>query len=1002
MEYSKPFKPLWIAALVLLSSVQVWASDIDADEAMNIATHFIKSPHSGGSKAPANLSLRLVHTERSASRAGSAAYYVFNADNDQAFVIVAGDDRAEQILAYGDHAFDMNHIPCNVQAWLKEYKTQIEWLASHVADDTAGVAPPRLRAPARVGSIEPMVTSRWSQDEPYYNLCPEYNGEYCATDCIATAMAQVMYYWKYPEELPPLPGYETSYLLLGLPELPGVRLDWDNMIDSYDNGYTDSQAEAVATLMRYCGQGAFMEYTPEASGASEMEQLAAMVTFGYNPDAECLYRDNINNDDRWNSMLLEDLVAGRPILYCGTSWDGGHAFILDGYEDGLYHVNWGWGGYYDGYYALDALGKGDWAFNFYHSILYHMYPDEAGSTTPRYDFEQAGVYYKCDGDAVQVTYRDTRMNSYSGEVVIPESVTWEGKTYPVTTIARGAFMNSMNLTSVTVPASVKSIGEGAFMNCRGLSAVRIYGTGLTIEDAAFYECWNLKRLYVDDVASWCSVSLASYYANPLFFGASLYDRNGNMQQDIVIPGSVKEVKSYAFSWCPGLRSVTIEEGITSIGECAFYYCDDLTSITLPGSLRYTGEFAFAYNSGLKSVVMPEGITSISEAAFYYCVALDHVDIPNSVTDIGYAAFAYCNGLSSVKLGSGLVRLSDYVFYDCEALTSITIPDNVTSIGNALFADATGLEQVTLSNNLSEIPEATFYNCVALRDVNMPQGLTAIGEGAFYSAKALTSITIPKGVSSIGELAFKQCTKLERVDITDLKGWCNITFGDQSANPLNVANHLYINGEELGDLIIPDGVTAINTDAFYRCYSITSLTIGPDVESIGENAFLGCKNMVSVETGDGVRRIGEKAFSNCNSLADFTFGSRVDSVGMQAFASCSNLVNITSRAITPPSMKGTATFTDKTYNRATVHVPAQSVEEYKQSLVWKRFAHIEGYNLAAVLADVNADGEVTIADVNAILRFIIDESKSMNCDVNGDGEVNIADVNTVINIITQGF
>ena len=994
-------KSLWIATAILLSSIQSWASDVDASSAQNLASRFIASQRACRMNAPGALNLRLSHTEPSAARSGSVAYYVFNDDGGKAFVIVAGDDRGEQILAYGDHAFDMNHIPANVQSWLNEYKAQIEWLATHEDNSPARMAPQRQQAPTReAGRIAPMVTSRWNQGEPYYNQCPEYNGELCATGCVATAMAQVMYYWKYPSEMPPLPGYVSTYMGIVLPDLPGTQLDWDNMLDDYYNNYTPVQADAVSTLMRYCGQGCFMEYSPDGSGSSELTQLVAMVAFGYNRDAECLYRDEINDDERWNSLLLEDLSLGRPILYCGSGQNGGHAFILDGYADGMYHVNWGWGGYYDGYYALDALGNSNWSFEFNHNMLYHLYPDKDSSTTPMYDVEQAGIYYKHDGDALQVTRRDVGMNSYSGEVVIPESVTWEGKSYPVTSIERGAFANCLNVTSVSIPASVKNIGDAAFLNCRELSTVRIYGTDKTIGNYAFYDCWKLNSLYVDDVVSWCGIDLESFYSNPMYLGASLYDQGGHALQDIVIPASVNRIDDYAFICCPNLHSVTIEEGVKSIGEFAFFYCESLASVSLPGSLRYMGESAFC-ESGIKSLVLAEGITSIGEMAFLECNGLTHVDVPNSVTVMGYGAFAFCNGLKSINLGSGLTYLDHYTLYSCPALERVTVPNSVTSMGYGVFYGDVALSSVTLSDQLDGIPGLTFSGCSSLSGIDLPQGITYIGQEAFASAKSLTGISIPKHVTSIEASAFKNCTKLQRVDISDLESWLGITFGDQNSNPLYTANHLCVDGEEISDLVIPDGVTAIKDHAFYRCYSVTSITMGDGVKSIGNNAFNGCKNVKSVKVGDGVRRIGEKAFASCSSLTDFTFGSRVDSVGMQAFASCNSLKTITSWAVTPPSMKGTTTFTDKAYSRATVYVPRQSLEAYRQALVWKRFAQMEGFNTTWILADVNGDGEVNIADVNAVIDLVLAGSRSLHGDVNGDGEVNVADINAVIDAIIEG-
>ena len=326
---------------------------------------------------------------------------------------------------------------------------------------------------------------------------------------------------------------------------------------------------------------------------------------------------------------------------------------------------------------------------------------------------------------------------------------------------------------------------------------------------------------------------------------------------------------------------------------------------------------------------------------------------------------------------------------------------MTRIGKETFAGDISLSQVTLSDNLEAIPARAFYGCSSLQEISLPVGVKWIGKEAFGSNSSLTAVGISPGVERVEASAFKSCSNLARVDISDLASWCNITFADPQANPLYMARRLYLDGEELHDMAIPAGVKSINDYAFSRYEGLTSLTMSNDVESIGEEAFLGCKQMTSATIGNGVRTIGEKAFNGCSKLTDVTFGNRVDSVGMYSFGSCNALTKITSRAITPPYMRGPGSFSDKAYKNATVYVPRQSLEEYKVALVWKRFSHLEGVNFKAERADVNGDGEVTIADVNCLIDALIWGSFSDSFDVNEDGELTIADVNAVIDVILTG-
>lgn len=208
------------------------------------------------------------------------------------------------------------------------------------------------------------------------------------------------------------------------------------------------------------------------------------------------------------------------------------------------------------------------------------------------------------------------------------------------------------------------------------------------------------------------------------------------------------------------------------------------------------------------------VTSIGEYAFESCTSITSVTIPNSVTSIGRSAFAGCS------------------------LTFVIIPNSVTTIGNGAFAGCS-LDSITIGNNV-----------------------TSIGERAFYQCNNLSSITIGSGVVSIGEYAFYRCYSLTSVYITDLSAWCNINFGDSSSNPLNCGGRLYLDGNEVTDLIIPDNVTSIIGGAFWGCSSLTSITIPNSVTNIGEGAFAHCFNLTSITIPSSVTTIGGWAFYGC--------------------------------------------------------------------------------------------------------------------------------------------
>ena len=385
-------KILFIATL-LMATLQVTAADLNLEQAQAAAARFIHSSAAGtrfmGVRAS---SLKLLHTEMNSANVNQAVYYIFN--TDRGFVIVSGDDRAQTILAYGDKPLDMNRMPDNMKFWLNNYKHQLEYLQSHPG---LVVSQPSYKSSLRDSAVAPLLTAEWDQDAPYYNQCPIYNGSRCLTGCPATSLAMVFYFWKYPvDPTPPVEGYTNESNGLEIPDLPSITFDWDNMLDKYISGnYTNEQADAVAWLMRYVGQEEHMDYTPSASGAMGDDILRAVKFFGYDEDAQLLFKTRTNddavdtavyyNDDEWAALLQNELYEGRPVVYCGYDYDSwwgwsGHAFNVDGYTPGTntYHVNWGWSGQGNGDFALNAFTGGGYTYNIEQQMIMGIQPPAQG------------------------------------------------------------------------------------------------------------------------------------------------------------------------------------------------------------------------------------------------------------------------------------------------------------------------------------------------------------------------------------------------------------------------------------------------------------------------------------------------------------------------------------------------------------------------------------------------------------------------------------------------
>ncbi len=336
-----------------------------------------------------------------------------------------------------------------------------------------------------------------------------------------------------------------------------------------------------------------------------------------------------------------------------------------------------------------------------------------------------------------------------------------------------------------------------------------------------------------------------------------------------------------------IKSVVIEDGVTSISDNAFHGCSSLTSVTLPGSITSVGNDAFFgcssiknvyYNGDISSwleisfdgayanpcchgaslyfngelvtkVVIPNGVTSIGDEAFSGCDSLTSVTIPSSVTSIGDYAFAGCDSLTSVAIPDSVTSIGSCAFELCDSLASVTIGSGVTNVGESVFSDCGRLTIVSISNGVTSIGVHMFSGCSKLTSITIPNSVTSIGDCAFARCKSLTSVTIGNGVKSISNSAFRYINDIENVYYTgDVSSWLEISFDGDDANPCCYGASLYFNGELVTDVIIPDSITGIGSYAFYRCSSLTSVTIPDSVMSIGDEAFYGCGKLEDVAFG----------------------------------------------------------------------------------------------------------------------------------------------------------
>ena len=534
------------------------------------------------------------------------------------------------------------------------------------------------------------------------------------------------------------------------------------------------------------------------------------------------------------------------------------------------------------------------------------------TTVSAFHFEVDGIFYNilsATEQTAQVTFEGDyywtyAVNSYKGEVVIPSSVNYNGKTYRVSEINEGTFYNAINLTSITIPESVTSIKNNAFEKCSNLTTIIIPEGVTSIGDRVFAECSSMTSITIPE-------SVTS-------FGESVfYKCGGSLIINCNIPSDMLH--------CSTITSVTIGEKVTSIGESAFSGCSNLTTVNIPESVTSIGQHAFSGCSNLTSpITIPQGITCIEKGTFNSCSNLASIIIPESVTSIGENAFYDC--------GYELIVNSDIptrAFYHSK-FTSVTVGEKVTSIGFEAFFDCSGLTSITLPESLTSIGGYAFYGCGSLTSIILPKGLTSIGERAFANCNGLASISIPENVTEFAPNSFEDCNlktvfwkggtlpnNLGQINYTansDYASYSNFkvypmlnsmfevdgvkyvptSMSDRTCDVVDYDCNRTEESVEIGATVsyrnVAFTVNEINDYTFYGHKYIKEVSLA-NQGSIGANALANCTELTSVNIAEGVASIGESAFSGCNKLEAFVLPASVSSVGNNMLSNCNALTTL---------------------------------------------------------------------------------------------------------------
>ncbi len=527
--------------------------------------------------------------------------------------------------------------------------------------------------------------------------------------------------------------------------------------------------------------------------------------------------------------------------------------------------------------------------------------------------EENGVKYKLAAEKLSIIGCDTEKE---GVLTIPETVNG----YPVTGIGEYAFWGCEKLTNIILPESIIKIGGRAFCKCKGLTEFimpdSVCGTlgGGAFEGCIKLESVKLSNNLTDSLVSTFQncISLEEItipdgidYISGTFRGCTglkkvvltdnittIYDYTFNgcsKLSDITIPQKLNQLGDYAFENCKSIKSIDLPDTLTKFGYAVFHGCTGLESVSLGNNLTEIGNLAFYECASLKDIVIPESVKEIKQWAFSGCSSIKSISIPNSVEKIVGGAFSGCTALESAEILNENVS-GDSFFSDCTSLKEInipakvfenstrmlsntgfieiTLPEGITKVKLGMLSSCKNLEKVIIPNTVKVICSNSFASCPKLTDVVIPESVEVIENAAFMGCKSLGKINIPSSVKTVEGAAIAG-TAVNGIFIDDLNAWCNIDFvgtvSYKDPSLLYVAHNLYLNGELVKNLVIPDGVTKIKDYAFDGGTCFESIVLPKVLTEIGNCAFRGCSNVATIVIPESVTSIGTDAFEKFSGI-----------------------------------------------------------------------------------------------------------------------------------------
>lgn len=713
--FSHSLKLLIFYFCVLLSVPMAFAGPLSADDARGIASGFFRA--GGCDRLSEASALTLAHTSRSA--AGEAVYYVFNATDGQGFIIVSADDRVEPVIGYSySGSFSGTGLPESAASVLGS-------LGRHITSAPDVPVSRRRVAAMSVSARKELSTAPWSQEAPFNNMIPNRR----LTGCVGIAMAIIMRHHRYPESGTGSIG-SVSF---------NTKYDWTNMLaNNYRGGYNAVQASAVATLVSHAAQSILTDFGMSSSSAFEVRVPYALTTyFGYDPGVSYKKREEMDKAS-WDALIVSEIDAGRPVLYSGQDVSAGHAFVCDGYEmrgsEPYFHINWGWGGTANAYFASDALNPSasrDYHFNDQTTIVYNIKPAAvAGKWSP--------IHITSDGGQI-------------------------GMTSDVANLAPG--------TSFTVRVgALKNISNDNFS---GSMAVALFGG-----DGSFKTLLGSERGYSQGALQ---ISRYADFSCVVPVGASVAE--GDKVRIVTKEKGASE-------WLPVAGDCLVAGEVAAIGNVVPYFAVDMPPMTgdaiisAPGGNRVIKgrDYSFSVKaSGADKVltVKANGFILTPDADSGYRIANVNTDQKISVIVQNTA-----DVVSKRKVWVSSGKLSEAISEaDAGTIKDLTLYGTIDAVDFAFIRERMKVERLDLSsvrvtasgsNPANAIPAKAFYWYGSLKEIILPQGITTLKSGCFTGTE-LRAIEIPASVGTWEYNVFLNCSSLSEVTVRRTSpawiNWC---------------------------------------------------------------------------------------------------------------------------------------------------------------------------------------------------------------------------------------